>query len=731
MVSEMELEDINQTTIYIPYQETDEQDHSYSLFPDRDLPNGYELRLTAYKAAWLKCLARVQELSRALHAPVVDKVSELVTNSYVDVLPALPYTELPVVSISTNGASSAILDEIASRLEGEERDALFGDNKNGHLVTHVFSNDCQNIASAMKTLIVGFITRYEEELGSVKRRSGNSLATMDLNLLQAWFDALLRTRGTDKDTTRLVAILHDFEQFEPSVIQDFFEICSLAVPRLPLVFILSLSSAPAPSYIHTTYPQHTLALLQVRTCSLPSGTDVLHEILLKTFFDVCFEPELMIGPVAIDFLVDFFGRHSTSLDGLTTILQLVHMKHFEEPLTVFFGDEKLGSSSTGASILSEPSSFGFLDSLFIRVCNSRDVNHARDWRNASIDSLLTAVQNSRRAFQTRAKLSRVAFQVLLLIRRFMVSEGYKLDETVPELMCGAIRGRLQNYLKYLYTMVKKLRKEQLDRLLPELYDFLHAAPNDVKDAEVEIISRIDTALSVRIDQAKTVAEPFASWLMEYFQKRIVSLEDSPLWDIWYTGSTPFPADLLNPSLRASIFAGLLRPQDFSTTNEHDVSKNASDSEDEDEENSLIHMPDTSILFRRYLETGKMINVYDWFESFAVVLEAQRRHKQSRELPSHDGNPSTPRTPRTPRTPSRHGRGNKKRQRNVHGDQNAEGEAPRDEERQETEELENWRLEVQARFIRALHELDYIGFIKHTGRKRDHVLRTVLDAPISE
>lgn len=31
--------------------------------------------------------------------------------------------------------------------------------------------------------------------GSVKRRSGNSLATMDLNLLQAWFDALLRTRG--------------------------------------------------------------------------------------------------------------------------------------------------------------------------------------------------------------------------------------------------------------------------------------------------------------------------------------------------------------------------------------------------------------------------------------------------------------------------------------------------------------------------------------------------------
>ena len=47
----------------------DEQDHSYSLFPDRDLPNGYELRLTAYKAAWLKCLARVQVC--LTHSPIL------------------------------------------------------------------------------------------------------------------------------------------------------------------------------------------------------------------------------------------------------------------------------------------------------------------------------------------------------------------------------------------------------------------------------------------------------------------------------------------------------------------------------------------------------------------------------------------------------------------------------------------------------------------------------------
>jgi origin recognition complex subunit 3 len=45
---------------------------------------------------------------------------------------------------------------------------------------------------------------------------------------------------------------------------------------------------------------------------------------------------------------------------------------------------------------------------------------------------------------------------------------------------------------------------------------------------------------------------------------------------------------------------------------------------------------------------------------------------------------------------------------------------------EDEEGEEWKLEVQARFIRALHELDYLEFAKHTGRKRDHVMRTLFE-----
>lgn len=151
--------------------------------------------------------------------------------------------------------------------------------------------------------------------------------------------------------------------------------------------------------------------------------------------------------------------------------------------------------------------------------------------------------------------------------------------------------------------------------------------------------------------------------------------------------------MINPSPRASILAGLIHPQGYVSPGQPGV--------DEDD-----NLPDTSILFKGYLESGKMINVYDWFESFAVVLEARKRRLVENCIP--DG------TRGDPETPSR-----KK------GKQKQVEEEVADEEAEEDEE---WYTEVQARFIRALQELDYLGFIKHTGRKVDHVMRTIFDSP---
>lgn len=102
-----------------------------------------------------------------------------------------------------------------------------------------------------------------------------------------------------------------------------------------------------------------------------------------------------------------------------------------------------------------------------------------------------------------------------------------------------------------------------------------------------------------------------------------------------------------------------------------------------------------------MEAPKLVNAYDWFESFAGVLDTQKERARKKSQP------------RSPTKSKGKGKGKQKAQ----------------EEREsggEEEEDEEWQQELHARFIRALHELDYMGFIKHTGRKVDHVFRTVYD-----
>lgn len=183
--------------------------------------------------------------------------------------------------------------------------------------------------------------------------------------------------------------------------------------------------------------------------------------------------------------------------------------------------------------------------------------------------------------------------------------------------------------------------------------------------------------------------------------------------------------LINPAPRLSIESALLYPHDFIDTH----AKHLSFTCDPNLEGSnvlgprracsaLWELPDTSILFRRYMDAGKMINVYDWFQSFGMALESQRRHHG--RLAKTDGEGLEV-------APSRwKGKGIDWLPSDMDVDRQSEGEDESDVE--DEEDTEKWRVEVQARFIRALHELDYMGFIKHTGRKADHVVRTVYDVP---
>ncbi|KAH9064536.1 origin recognition complex subunit 3 N-terminus-domain-containing protein [Lactarius vividus] len=697
--------DATQPVVYIPCDETSTEDDAendtdeilaeeYSPFRERDLPGGYVTRFDLYRAAWKKCFdrievcstsrplrarieARVQHIISSLHAPLVDEIVRCVHRAYDDTLPGLPRVELPVIAISGSSTSKGFLADVASRLETNHvEESEDDDPPPGSYITNLYPSDCSNIMSTMKALVTGFIN-HPPNGKDVQRKPVTSLASYDIELLKVWYGVLRDSAEGPEPPPQLVVFLHDFEQFDESVVQDMFYICSSYVPQLPLIVVVALSSL-FPSFLHTTYPQSVLSLVRVDTFAVPSGPTLLERVIAETFFDLRFEPDVMVGPAALDFLTDFFCRHASSVEGALLILQLAHFKHFDEPLTIFVHDELLGTSSAELATekLSDPRGISFLASLFSWSVGHQELvlNQVR-WPVNDVADLLASIAEARADFRSRLRQLKLAFGVLLRVRKVMLDLGYRtaeVDKTPLEMMSASLRGGLAREGKYLGMMTKKLSVEKTQILLQELQSFLDVLPGHIDETR-EVRQRLtaSTELLEGAEASTGVADEFGDWLAGYFQEHIINLEGLRLWEIWYTGPTPFPSEMLNPAPRASVVSALLQPQSFLPASHNDATP---------ERLPIWKLPDASILFRRYLEAGRMINVYDWYDSFSQAIESQRSHLS---------------------------RG---------GD---EGSGADEEE---------WKMHVQARFMRALHTLDLIGLIKHTGRKADHVMRTVFDMP---
>ncbi|XP_021933995.1 origin recognition complex subunit 3-like [Zootermopsis nevadensis] len=76
------------------------------------------------------------------------------------------------------------------------------------------------------------------------------------------------------------------------------------------------------------------------------------------------------------------------------------------------------------------------------------------------------------------------------------------------------------------------------------------------------------------------------------------------------------------------------------------------------------LPDICIVYKLHLECGRLINMYDWLQSFLAIVNHTESGDEQRDVPP----------------------------------------------------------EIQARFTRAVAELQFLGFIKTSKKKTDHVTR---------
>ncbi|KAF8350403.1 origin recognition complex subunit 3 N-terminus-domain-containing protein [Amanita rubescens] len=682
----------NSSILCIPFnEEADDSDDNYMrlLTQDYETLDEVRLRLDAYHKSWHKCLHRLLSSIRSQHEPIVHDVVCHIQNSYEEKAIQTPYDELPVICIQSSLSGTSILDDICSSLD-ENEDTLVP----LVLQVHLYASDCPSVMVGMKTIITS-LTERVDVLEPVKRKPSTSVANFDIAMLVAWYTALC---NTSKNAAKpLIAIvMRDFEQFDPSIMQDIFYLFSQQVSKLRSVFILSLSSPVSPSFFHLAYPRSTLSLLCMDTFVAPSGLYVLEKAFQQTFFDVEFSPDITLGPTALEQIFHYIKRNNISLDAFLTSIQLIHLRHFMlNPLSLL--------------VHQTPPIASFSSSLCDKVRNRLPLIPNKDGRKSptkrrsqkatDMTVISSIIDQTREEFSSQSLRMRLGFGLVRLVYDVIQGQDFGDRRAPPkfgllDMMLDALGGSLYKYAQRLGQYIRHLDECQLTALLDQLHELFEHPPllKDQKKARQEV----SNFLSLVVDKEKPleqIARDVCEWMEEYLEcvsSLTNHLDELPFWEIWYTGNAPFPSEFLNPSIRATILSGLLRPHDYY------LYPNATA---QDKAHEIWELPDISILFTRYTESGKMINVYDWFESFQLALERQREH-----LKEQDNGKK-----RKSLSPKKRGKGK------------AAVEQPEDEQ-----DEEQWRLEVQARFIRALHELDYLGFIKHTGRKADHVLRTVFD-----
>jgi len=264
----------------------------------------------------------------------------------------------------------------------------------------------------------------------------------------------------------------------------------------------------------------------------------------------------MVGPAALDFLTDFFCRNSASVEGVLSTLQLAHLKHFDEPLSIFTRDERLDTSSAEHAIekLSDPKAAIFLVSLFSRAFGPQELASNEDgWPVNDVAGLLASVADARADFRSRLRRLKLAFGVMRKVQKVMLDLGYRgagSDKTPLEMMSASLRGGLAREGKYLGMMTRsamffyiyptrslfllnsaggtrrKLSGEKLPVLLRELRSFLDEIPDHLEGIH-EARQRVETASRLLEDEDEggwsnnvQVAEEFGDWLVGYFQSAL-------------------------------------------------------------------------------------------------------------------------------------------------------------------------------------------------------------------
>ncbi|CAM4650024.1 hypothetical protein PO909_011293 [Leuciscus waleckii] len=491
----------------------------------------------------------------------------------------------------------------------------------------------------------------------------------------------------------VVVIFKDFEAFNSQVLQDFILICSRYTQELPFIFIFGIATSP--SAIQHRLPHSVSSLLCIEVFQSLSCTQHLASVFDKLILNSQFPFKLSSRVIQV--LVGIFLYHDFSVQNFVKGLKFSMLEHFNgQPLSVLCCQKKEAllcaktlSQKNVERIRHLPSFMRYVETQEpqeqVQLLTSDE--HVKDVCQKLLKNLHKYHKNYYPIVQCLHSLTSLLpkFPLGKHIRELHVScieknlwETEEYDSAMQLLRILA-KDELVAALEKCAEILKSAKTKRMQNVLQQVEDFIgrlealegvtseDSTGDGVileKNRRTDLFQLQKTLLEKESRRTKRMNpyEVLRSQVIEFIdslvREYLTPAELQPLSEVCYYSSSGILRQRLNVTPRTSIQTALSHP--FHYLQNESLKTNAG--------TISSAAPDLCIVYKLHLECGRLINLYDWLEAFVTVMSAAE-------------------------------------------DQDADSE-------------ENGKFDSlkHARFIQAVSEMEFLGFVKSTKQKTDHVAR---------
>ncbi|XP_076766421.1 origin recognition complex subunit 3 isoform X2 [Xylocopa sonorina] len=538
----------------------------------------------------------------------------------------------------------------------------------------IWTRDSNNIKNITEETIYQLMSNDEDEESQIKKNHCHMRA------LKSWH------RENCDPNDPLVIVITDFESCSHAVLHDF--ILMLSSYSTTMKFILIFGVATTLHAIHRSLTYDVTSKLNVQVFHMQTQINILAHVLENTVF--CTNIPFKLTGRAFQLLTDIFLFYDFSVENFLQSYKICMIQHFYannvnslccQPEQI---ENRIGSLTDEdlEEIKKLPSVEKYMEQLkengkqdellenkkFKKILRKlliefHEYMHRFLLILRCLHDLVSTLPNAPMGKQLREYYTKAVYT-----NNLRDAQEYK---ECLQLLGFLSKTELLTKLNSLVTIIESSKDSSMETIKTDLQSHVKA----IEEASLEApTARLDISTGEklsRLELKKKLLELSKTQSLSPFkqaQQRVINYLDQNVFTVHLINPHQIPAYEIfcfsDGNLAKQHIRGSLRAAIHTGLNDPQVYLNCECCKLENDDAIPSTLPDLGIIYKLHLESKKLINMHDWLQAFLIVKDPTNSERDQRDVDP----------------------------------------------------------QLQARFTQAVAELEFLGFIKSSRKKADHVKR---------